>query len=101
MAAARAALARAKSFSSSISSLTSPVKPAQLISRRGLSGGGGDPHGPPKINCWSDPMSPSQWKEEHFVIVSLTGWGLVFYGAYKGFTGGKKEKKEEVLAGST
>lgn len=24
-----------------------------------------DPHGPPKINCWSDPMSPSQWKEEH------------------------------------
>lgn len=31
-----------------------------------------------------------------FVIVSLTGWGLAFYGGYKLFTGGKKEKKEEV-----
>ncbi|CAA6656651.1 unnamed protein product [Spirodela intermedia] len=55
-------------------------------------------HGPPKINCWQDPLSPSQWKEEHFVIVSLTGWGLLFYGGYKLATGGKKEKKEEVAA---
>lgn len=31
-----------------------------------------------------------------FVIASLTGWGLVFYGGYKLFSGGKKEKKEEV-----
>ncbi|XP_059277088.1 uncharacterized protein LOC132031225 isoform X2 [Lycium ferocissimum] len=67
---------------------------ALLIQRRGLAGGG-DHHGPPKVNFWQDPMSPSKWKEEHFVIVSLTGWGLAFYGGYKLFTGGKKEKKEE------
>jgi len=29
-----------------------------------------DHHGPPKVNLWEDPMSPSKWKEEHvrFVI---------------------------------
>ncbi|GMY31738.1 disease resistance protein SUMM2-like, partial [Fagus crenata] len=27
--------------------------------------GGGDHHGPPKVNFWGDPMSPSKWKEEH------------------------------------
>lgn len=32
-----------------------------------------------------------------FVIVSLTGWGLLFYGGYKFFTEGKNGKKEEVL----
>ncbi|PHT43760.1 hypothetical protein CQW23_17785 [Capsicum baccatum] len=64
-----------------------------LIQRRGLAGGG-DHHGPPKVNFWQDPMSPSKWKEEHFVIVSLTGWGLAFYGGYKLATRGKKEKKE-------
>lgn len=32
-----------------------------------------------------------------FVIVSLTGWGLLIYGSYKFFTGGKKDKQEEVL----
>jgi hypothetical protein len=31
-----------------------------------------------------------------FVIVSLSGWGLAFYGGYKFFTGGKG-KEEEVL----
>lgn len=31
-----------------------------------------------------------------FVIVSLTGWGLLLFGGYKFLTGGKKEKKEEV-----
>jgi hypothetical protein len=31
------------------------------------------------------------------VIVSLTGWGLLFYGGYKFFTKGKNDKKEEVL----
>lgn len=31
-----------------------------------------------------------------FVIVTLTGWGLAFFGAYKFFTGGKKDTKEEV-----
>lgn len=24
-----------------------------------------DHHGPPKVNFWQDPMSPSKWKEEH------------------------------------
>ncbi|EEF28670.1 conserved hypothetical protein [Ricinus communis] len=32
--------------------------------------------------------------EEEFVIISLTGWGLLFYGGYKFFTGGKKDKEE-------
>lgn len=31
-----------------------------------------------------------------FVIVSLSGWGLLIFGGYKFFTGGKG-KKEEVL----
>jgi hypothetical protein len=24
-----------------------------------------DHHGPAKVACWKDPMSPSKWKEEH------------------------------------
>ena len=24
-----------------------------------------DHHGPPKVNFWQDPLSPSKWKEEH------------------------------------
>lgn len=24
-----------------------------------------DHHGPPKVNFWEAPMSPSTWKEEH------------------------------------
>ncbi|XP_019235202.1 PREDICTED: uncharacterized protein LOC109215565 [Nicotiana attenuata] len=79
---------------SAYKSVNSTSQGALLIQRRGLAGGG-DHHGPPKVNFWQDPMSPSKWKEEHFVIVSLTGWGLAFYGGYKLFTGGKKEKKEE------
>ncbi|KAK3199193.1 hypothetical protein Dsin_022608 [Dipteronia sinensis] len=67
---------------------------ASLIHRRGLAGGG-DHHGPARVNFWQDPMSPSKWKEEHFVIVSLTGWGVLIYGGYKFFTGGTKDKKEE------
>ncbi|OMP04586.1 hypothetical protein COLO4_09470 [Corchorus olitorius] len=65
---------------------------ASLIHRRGFAGGG-DHHGPPKVNFWQDPMNPSRWKEEHFVIVSLTGWGLLLYGGYKYFT--RDNKKEE------
>uniref|UniRef100_A0A0A0L362 Uncharacterized protein n=1 Tax=Cucumis sativus TaxID=3659 RepID=A0A0A0L362_CUCSA len=65
---------------------------ASLTHRRGLAGGG-DHHGPPKVNFWEDPFNPSRWKREHFVIVSLTGWGLVLYGAYDFFTKGKKEEK--------
>ncbi|XP_038685292.1 uncharacterized protein LOC119985164 isoform X1 [Tripterygium wilfordii] len=68
---------------------------ASLIQWRGLAGGG-DHHGPPKVNFWEDPMHPSKWKEEHFVIVSLTGWGLLFYGGYKFFTKGKDKKEEKV-----
>ncbi|KAI6672902.1 hypothetical protein NL676_000808 [Syzygium grande] len=52
---------------------------------------------PPRVNVWQDPLSPSKWKEEHFVIVSLSGWGLLIYGGYKLFGGGKKDKKEEKL----
>lgn len=29
-----------------------------------------------------------------FVLISLSGWGLVFYGGYKFFTRGKKNKEE-------
>ncbi|MQM03683.1 hypothetical protein Taro_036468, partial [Colocasia esculenta] len=92
--AARAALMAAARRVPSLSSPASHAQAAKLIPRRGLAGGG-DHHGPPKINCWQDPLSPSKWKEEHFVIVSLTGWGLLFFGGYKFFSGGKKEKKEE------
>ncbi|GMY31683.1 hypothetical protein FCV25MIE_26925 [Fagus crenata] len=73
----------------------SSAQAASLIHRRGLAGGG-DHDGPPKVNSWEDPMSPSKWKEEHFVIVSLTGWGLLFYGGYKFFTKGNNDKKEEL-----
>ncbi|KAL3353177.1 hypothetical protein AABB24_020928, partial [Solanum stoloniferum] len=95
MAAWTAAARQASALSrlSASKSVNSTSQGALLIQRRGLSGG--DHHGPPKVDFWKDPMSPSKWKEEHFVIVSLTGWGLAFYGGYKLFTGGKKEKKEE------
>ncbi|KAF7848851.1 hypothetical protein BT93_L1507 [Corymbia citriodora subsp. variegata] len=69
---------------------------AAFAQRRGLAGAA-DHHGPPRVNFWQDPLSPSKWKEEHFVIVSLSGWGLLIYGGYKFFTGGKKDKKEEKL----
>ncbi|KAL1823124.1 hypothetical protein ACET3Z_009902 [Daucus carota] len=68
---------------------------ASQIQRRGFSGAA-DHHGPPKVDFWKAPMSPSTWKEEHFVIVSLSGWGLLIFGGYKAFSGGKK--KEENLA---
>ncbi|PPR83377.1 hypothetical protein GOBAR_AA37341 [Gossypium barbadense] len=54
-------------------------------------------HGPPKVNCWQDPMNPSKWKEEHFVIVSLSGWGLLFFSGYKFFTKGKGKKEENMV----
>ncbi|KAF8370152.1 hypothetical protein HHK36_003762 [Tetracentron sinense] len=94
--AAWAAAARQVTSLTRLSTPTSAAHAAKLVQRRGLAGGG-DHHGPPRINVWQDPMSPSKWKEEHFVIVSLSGWGLLFYGGYKLFSGGKKEKKEEVL----
>ncbi|KAL1812838.1 hypothetical protein DCAR_0625092 [Daucus carota subsp. sativus] len=65
---------------------------ASLLQRRAFSGAA-DHHGPAKVDCWKAPMSPSTWKEEHFVIVSLSGWGLLIYGGFKAFSGGKKEEK--------
>ncbi|XP_062211719.1 uncharacterized protein LOC133912816 [Phragmites australis] len=79
---------------SSSSSSASPL--ARLISRRRLAGGA-DPHGPAKVNLWQDPMSPSKWKEEHFVLASLSMWGVVMYGGFKIFAGGKKENKNEAV----
>ncbi|XWS54229.1 hypothetical protein CRYUN_Cryun10bG0072400 [Craigia yunnanensis] len=73
-----------------------PSQAASLIPRRGLAGAA-DHHGPPKVNFWEDPMSPSKWKEEHFVIISLSGWGLLFFSGYKFFTGGKGKKEENVV----
>ncbi|KAL9680967.1 hypothetical protein QQ045_012748 [Rhodiola kirilowii] len=87
-----AAAIRRTATLSRVSSPSASSLPVNLIQRRGM-GGGGDPHGPPKVNVWSDPMSPSKWKEEHFVIVSLTGWGVLIYSGYKFFTGGKKAEK--------
>ncbi|XP_030550992.1 uncharacterized protein LOC115755654 isoform X2 [Rhodamnia argentea] len=102
--AAWAAAARQAATSARLSSLK-PSAPcptpgaATLIHRRGLASGG-EHHGQPKVNFWEDPLSPSKWKEEHFVIVSVTGWGLLFYGGYKYFTRGKNDKKEEAKESS-
>ncbi|KAM0059076.1 hypothetical protein Hdeb2414_s0005g00177411 [Helianthus debilis subsp. tardiflorus] len=81
-----------------LSSSRSAPQAASLIPRRGLAGAA-DHHGPAKVDFWKDPMSPSRWKEEHFVIISLTGWGLAIFGGYKAFSGGKKkdEKKAEAV----
>ncbi|GAB2274826.1 hypothetical protein Dimus_009600 [Dionaea muscipula] len=91
-----ASAARQAAIISRIPPQPSLAEAANLVPRRGLAGAA-DHHGPAKINCWQDPMSPSKWKEEHFVLVSLTGWGLVIFGGYKLFTGGKG-KKEEVIS---
>ncbi|KAL1346142.1 hypothetical protein HN51_019866 [Arachis hypogaea] len=91
MAAWTAAAARQASNMTRLSS----IKPHSLLHRRGMAGGG-DPHGPPKVNMWEDPTSPSRWKEEHFVLVSLAGWGAFIYGTYKFFTRGKGNKEEKV-----
>ncbi|CAL1385404.1 unnamed protein product [Linum trigynum] len=82
---------KAANFSrlATVSKLPSPVPQASsLIQRRGMAGGG-DPHGPPKVNFWQDLLSPSKWKDEHFVIVSIIGWALAIYGGSKLFTGDK------------
>ncbi|KAI3499224.1 hypothetical protein L1887_35017 [Cichorium endivia] len=79
-----------------ISSPRSVSHAASLIQRRGLAGSA-DPHGPPKVAFWKDPMSPSRWKEEHFVILSLSGWGLLIFSGYKFFTKGKKDKVSSLL----
>ncbi|KVH96573.1 hypothetical protein Ccrd_001324 [Cynara cardunculus var. scolymus] len=76
-----------------LSSPGSASHAASVIQRRGLSGAA-DHHGPPKVAFWKDPMSPSRWKEEHFVILSLSGWGLLIFSGYKFFTKGKNKDKQ-------
>ncbi|CAA3016596.1 uncharacterized protein LOC111380661 isoform X2 [Olea europaea subsp. europaea] len=73
------------------------ARSASMIPRRGLAGAA-DHHGPHTVDFWKDPMSPSKWKEEHFVIVSLSGWGLLFFGGYKFFTGGQKNNEVPFLS---
>ncbi|KAI3717297.1 hypothetical protein L1987_68834 [Smallanthus sonchifolius] len=80
-----------------LSSPRSASQAASLIQRRGLAGAA-DHHGPAKVDFWKDPMSPSRWKEEHFVIISLSGWGLVIFGGYNAFSGGKKKDEKLVEA---
>ncbi|KAL7219159.1 hypothetical protein ACSBR2_012270 [Camellia fascicularis] len=95
-------VAKAASQAATVARLSSPrsaTQAASLVQRRGLAGAA-DHHGPPKVNCWQDPMSPSKWKEEHFVIVSLSGWGLLFFSGYKTFAGGKKDKEEKLAEAS-
>ncbi|XP_018503139.1 uncharacterized protein LOC103947853 [Pyrus x bretschneideri] len=92
MATLAAAAARQFATSSRISTARTSSLTTNLIHRRGLAGAA-DHHGPPKVNVWQDPLSPSKWKEEHFVIVSLSGWGILIYSSYKFFSGGKKEEK--------
>ncbi|KAK4286191.1 hypothetical protein QN277_002783 [Acacia crassicarpa] len=96
MATLAAAAARRAASLSRISSQRTPILAPNLIHKRGLAGAA-DYHGPPKVNCWQDPMSPSKWKEEHFVIVSLSGWGLLFFSGYKLFTRGKGKKEEKLV----
>ncbi|KAF4394366.1 hypothetical protein G4B88_018516 [Cannabis sativa] len=89
MATLAAAAARQAATLTRISTPRTPFQAANLVQKR-------DHHGPARVNVWEDPMSPSKWKEEHFVIVSLSGWGLLIFGGYKLFSGGK-DKKEELF----
>uniref|UniRef100_A0A803QK73 Uncharacterized protein n=1 Tax=Cannabis sativa TaxID=3483 RepID=A0A803QK73_CANSA len=87
MATLAAAAARQAATLTRISTPRTPFQAANLVQKR-------DHHGPARVNVWEDPMSPSKWKEEHFVIVSLSGWGLLIFGGYKLFSGGKDKKEE-------
>ncbi|CAD6213465.1 unnamed protein product [Miscanthus lutarioriparius] len=78
------------------SSSTSASPLARLISRRGLAGAA-DGHGPAKVPLWKDPLSPSKWKEEHFVLASLSMWGALIYGGFKLFGGKNEDKTEQML----
>ncbi|KAF3327480.1 hypothetical protein FCM35_KLT07598 [Carex littledalei] len=83
-------MAARMAISSSLSRISSSSFSARLVPRRSLAGTA-DHHGPTKVNIWEDPLSPSKWKEEQFVLASLSGWFLLGYGASKIF-GGKKEE---------
>ncbi|GMH07213.1 hypothetical protein Nepgr_009053 [Nepenthes gracilis] len=95
MAARIAAAARQAASFSRMSTPKPSTQASHLICRRGLAGAA-DHHGPPRVNFWQDPLNPSKWKEEHFVIVTLSGWGLLFFGGYKFFTRGKGKKEEKL-----
>ncbi|KAM7277830.1 hypothetical protein ACFE04_004964 [Oxalis oulophora] len=82
---------------------SSPKSAASLLvlPRRGLStaaGAAGSEHpGVPKVNFWEDPMHPSKWKRDQFVIVYTAGFGLLSYGAYKYYFEDKyKDKNQEM-----
>ncbi|PQM39093.1 uncharacterized protein Pyn_23340 [Prunus yedoensis var. nudiflora] len=101
MATLAAAAARQFATSSRISSARTSSQASNLIQRRGLAGAAGKPSSwTPRVDVWQDPLSPSKWKEEHFVIVSLSGWGLFIFGAYNFFTGGKGKKEEKLAEAS-
>ncbi|KAI5660776.1 hypothetical protein M9H77_20099 [Catharanthus roseus] len=91
---------RAATLSRLSSSSPNPsFQATSFTQRRGLASAA-DHHGPAKVNCWQDPMSPSKWKEEHFVIVSLAGWGLLITSSYKFFTRGKESKEGNLVEAS-
>ncbi|KAJ7981404.1 1D-myo-inositol 2-amino-2-deoxy-alpha-D-glucopyranoside ligase [Quillaja saponaria] len=96
MATPAAAAARQAASLSRISSRRTLFQADNQIHWRGLAGAA-DHHGSPKVNFWQDPLNPSKWKEEHFVIVSLSGWGLLFFSGYKFFTKGKGKKEEKLV----
>lgn len=68
---------------------------AASIGQRRCLAGAADHHGSTKVDFWKQPTNPGNWKEEHFVLISLSGWGLLFYSGYKLATGGKKETPVE------
>ncbi|KNA25581.1 hypothetical protein SOVF_005630 [Spinacia oleracea] len=96
MAARIVAAARQAASITRISSAQPPLP--RLVQRRGFAGAA--EHGPQKVNCWQEPKNPGNWKEEHFVIVSLTGWALAIGGSYKFFTRGKGKTEEKLLEAS-
>ncbi|CAN1239113.1 hypothetical protein LINGRAPRIM_LOCUS2270 [Linum grandiflorum] len=67
--------------------------PSKHHQRRGIAAGPDHHH---KVNFWEDPFTPSKWKPEHFVIVSMTGSGLLIYGGYKYFVQGDTNNNNEV-----
>ncbi|KAF3572799.1 hypothetical protein F2Q69_00062989 [Brassica cretica] len=73
-----------------LAQIPSARAPASVCQRRGFAGAA-DHHGSTKVDFWKQPTNPGNWKEEHFVLISLSGWGMLFYGGYKLFTGGKGE----------
>lgn len=95
-----ARIAAAARQAASITRISAHAPLPRLVQRRGLAGAA-DHHGPPKVNCWQEPTNPGNWKEEHFVIVSLSGWGLLFFGGYKFFTKGKGKTEEKAVAGAS